>query len=112
MHNAFTELREEGAGAALGWLEALAERVGADKVWEWIASRTQFAMEKAGDLTDSLSTWESFSTLDARPIGEAVARVVATEFEEALSTTDQLLQSIADFETTAHRKEPNFVPVV
>ena len=112
MQNAFNELREEGAGAVLGWLEALAERVGADEVWEWIASRTQFAMEKAGDLTDSLSTWESFSMLDARPIGEAVARVVATEFEEALSTTDQLLQSIADFETRAHRREPNFVPVV
>ena len=107
MQNAFDELREEGAGAVIGWLEALVERVGAEKVWEWVASRTQFAMEKAGELTESLSTWDSFITLDAGPIGEAVARVVATEFEEALSTTDQLLESIASYRSDAHRKMPN-----
>ena len=110
MQNAFDELREEGAGAVIGWLEALAERVGAEKVWEWVASRTQFAMEKAGELTESLSTWDSLNTLDAGPIGEAVARVVATEFEEALSTTDRLLESIADYRSDAHRKIQDPVP--
>ena len=107
MQNAFNELREEGAGAVLGWLDALAERVGADKVWEWIASRTQFAMAKAGELTDSLSTWDSFISTDAGSISEAVARVVATEFEEALSTTDQLLESIAEYRSNARRQIPN-----
>lgn len=110
MQSAFDELREEGAGAVIGWLEALVERVGAEKVWEWVASRTQFAMEKAGELTESLSTWDSFIMLDAGPISEAVVRVVATEFEEALSTTDQLLESIADYQSNAHRKMPISAP--
>ena len=106
MRNAFNELREEGAGAVVGWLETLAERVGADTVWEWIASRTQFAMEQAGELTASLAEWDSVLDLDVGAIGEAVARVVATEFEEALSTTEGLLENISVYQRSAHRKDP------
>ena len=106
MQNAFGELQAEGGGAVIGWLDALAERVGADQMWEWIASRTQFAMEKAGELTNSLSDWDSYKALDTGAIGEAVARVVATEFEEALSTTEGMLESINDYRENAHRKEP------
>ncbi len=106
MRNAFNELREEGAGTIIGWLETLAERVGADTVWEWIASRTQFAMEQAGELTASLADWDSVVKFDVGAIGEAVARVVATEFEEALSTTEGLLESISDYQRNAQRLDP------
>ena len=102
MRNAFNELREEGAGTIIGWLETLAERVGADAVWEWIASRTQFAMEQAGELTASLAEWDGVLDLDVGAIGEAVARVVATEFEEALSTTEELLKNISAYQRNAH----------
>lgn len=112
MESAFDELRDAGAGTIIGWLEALADRVGADTVWEWIAAQTQFAMEKAGELTDSISVWDSFLTIDTGAVGEAVARVVATEFEDAISTTGQLLQSIADYEKSAHRREPDLAPAV
>ena len=112
MQNVFGELQAEGAGAVIGWLEALAERVGADQVWEWIASRTQFAMERAGELTNSLSDWDSFRSLDTGAIGEAVARVVATEFEEALSTTEGMLESINDYRENAHREQPISAPAV
>ena len=104
MQNAFDELREEGAGAIVGWLGALAERVGADEVWEWIASRTQFATDKAEELRDSLAQWDNLLEFDAGAIGEEVARVVATEFEEALSTTEGLLQSISEYGDSANRK--------
>ena len=107
MQDAFSELQEEGAGAILGWLEALVERVGADQVWAWIASRTQFTLEKAGEMTDTLSDWEGLLDFDTGTIGEAVARVVATEFEEALSTTEGLLDSIADYGSTANLKMSN-----
>ena len=73
MQNAFDELREEGAGAVVGWLEALAERVGADEVWEWIASRTQFATDKAEESRrDSLAQWDNLLEFDAGAIGEEV----------------------------------------
>ena len=104
MQNAFDELREEGAGAIVGWLGALAERVGAEEVWEWIASRTQFATDKAEELRDSLAQWDNLLEFDAGAIGEEVARVVATEFEEAITTTDELLQSISEYGDSANRK--------
>ncbi len=106
MRNAFNELREEGAGTIIGWLETLAERVGADTVWEWIASRTQFAMEQAGELTASLAEWDGVLDLDVGAIGEAVARVVATEFEEALSTTEGLLEDISVYQRNVQRNDP------
>ncbi len=112
MQNVFGELQAEGAGAVIGWLEGLAERVGADQVWAWIASRTQFAMERAGELTNSLSDWDSFRSLDTGAIGETVARVVATEFEEALSTTEGMLESINDYRENAHREQPISAPAV
>ena len=105
MENAFDELRDAGAGTVLGWLEAIADRVGADAVWEWIASQTQFAMEKAGELTDSVADWDDFLKIDTGAVGEAVARVVATEFEEALTTTEGLLERITDYQASAHRQE-------
>ena len=76
-------------------------------MWAWIASRTQFALEKAGEMTDTLSDWEGLQDFDTGTIGEAVARVVATEFEEALSTTEGLLDSIADYGSTVNLKMPN-----
>lgn len=105
MENAFDELRDAGAGTVIGWLEALADRVGADTVWEWIASRTLFAMEKAGEFTDSIADGDNFLTIDTGAIGEAVARVVATEFEGALSTTEGLLERISDYQASAHLRD-------
>ena len=104
MINAFKELREEGFGSGLGWLDALAIRVGADNVWEWIATRTQFIIDKTGEITDSISDWDVLAEFDAGAIGESVARVVATEFEEAITTTDELLQSISEYGDSANRK--------
>ncbi|MDE0181206.1 MAG: hypothetical protein OXL39_07660 [Caldilineaceae bacterium] len=103
MRDAFDELREEGAGAIVGWLEALAKRVGVDEIWKWIATQTQFAMESAGELKESLANWDRQLEFDVGAIGEAVARVVATEFEEAISTTERLLESVAGYRKSVHR---------
>ena len=104
MINAFKEIREEGFGSGLGWLDALAIRVGADNVWEWIATRTQFVIDKTGEITDSISDWDVLPEFDAGAISESVARVVATEFEEAITTTDELLQSISEYGDRTNRK--------
>ena len=104
---AYDELREEGSGSVLGWLDALAKRVGADNVWEWIASRTQIVIDKTGEITDSISDWDVLAEFDAGAIGESVARVVATEFEEAISTTEELLQGISEYRNSANRKNAN-----
>ena len=111
MQNAFDELREEGAGAIVGWLEALAERVGADKVWEWIASRTQIVIDKTGEITDSISDWDVLAEFDAGAIGESVARVVATEFEEAIATTEELLKGISEYRESANRRDVGSVSI-
>ena len=69
-----TNCREEGSGSRLvGWLDALAKRVGADNVWEWIASRTQIVIDKTGEITDSISDWDVLAEFDAGAIGESVA---------------------------------------
>lgn len=107
LSNAFNELKDEGFSSVLKWLEALARRVGADNVWEWIATHTQFVIDKAGEFTDSIAESEFLEEFDAGAIAESVARVVATEFEEAISTTEGLLQSIDDYRPSAYRRSRN-----
>lgn len=107
LSNAFNELKDEGFSSVLRWLEALAKRVGADNVWEWIATHTQFVIDKAGEFTDSIAESEFLAEFDAGAIAESVARVVATEFEEAISTTEGLLQSIGDYRASAYRRSRN-----
>ena len=103
LSEAYNQLREEGAGSVLEWLEALAKRIGADNVWEWIAANSQVVVEKAGEFTGSLADWDDLLEFEAGAIGEAIARVVADEFEEALSTTEELLQGIGDYGQKAFR---------
>ncbi len=105
--NAYNELKDEGFSSVLKWLEALAKRVGADNVWEWIATRTQFVIDKAGEFTESVAESDFLAEFDAGDIGESVARVVATEFEEAISTTEGLLQSIGEYRESAYRRARN-----
>ena len=103
LREAYNQLKEDGAGTVLEWLEALAKRVGADEVWEWIATNAKFVVVKAGELAVSLADWDYQLEFDADAIGETVARVVATEFEEAISTTEGLLESVSDYRKSVHR---------
>ena len=112
LSNAYNELRDEGFDSALGWLEMLAKRVGADNVWAWIADGTQFVMDKAGEITGSLADWDGLAEFDSGAIGESVARVVASEFEEAIATTDELLQSISEYRKSAYRRGDNSLSIV
>ncbi|MXX23951.1 MAG: hypothetical protein F4Z82_00690 [Caldilineaceae bacterium SB0668_bin_21] len=105
--NAYNELKDEGFSSVLRWLEALARRVGADNVWEWIATHTQFVIDKAGEFTAPLAESDFLEEFDAGAIAESVARVVATEFEGAISTTEGLLQSIGDYRASAYRRSRN-----
>ena len=102
MRNAYNELKDEGFDSVLERLQALAKRVGIDNVWESIATRTQLVMDRAGELADSITDWENLSGFDAGVMGEAIAHVVASEFEGAISTTEGLLKSISDYRDHSH----------
>ena len=62
-------------------------------------------MEMAAELSDSIADGDNLLTIETGALGEAVARVVATEFEEALTTTEGLLERITDYQASAHRQE-------
>ena len=112
LSNAYNELRDEGFDSVLEWFEALAIQVGADNVWAWIADGTQFVMDKAGEITGSLADWDGLVEFDSGAIGESVARVVASEFEEAIATTDELLQSISEYRKSAYRRGDDSLSIV
>lgn len=105
MRSAFNEIKEEGFDSVLGWLQALAEQVGMDNLWKSVADRTQLVIDRAGELADSVADWETLPHFDAGALGEAVARVVASEFGEAISTTEGMLESISDYRERAYRSK-------
>lgn len=93
---ALTEMLNNIEGNPLRVVWAWIERMGG-AAWSWFASQTQVVQEKAGDFVYALKTWDYLPDLDVVEVGESIVRVVASEFGEAVSATDELLRSINDF---------------
>ena len=118
--NLFKDAEENVLNVMLDWVAAMADRVGIEKAWEsavefvqqlgiartwvWFAAQTQAVTGKADDLASTLNTWEyqSKANVSVNAIRKSIASVVTSEFQDAISTSKELLQSIDDFRRNAN----------
>ena len=120
LRRAFKDAEENVLNVVWDWIAATADRVGIDRAWElavemvqrlgidralvWFASQTQAITGKAADLTSALKTWDYLPAVDVNvnAVKESIADVVTSEFQDAISTTEELLRSIGDYRKNAN----------
>ena len=120
LRSMFKDAEENVLNVVWNWIAATADRVGIDRAlelavemfqqlgidraWVWFAAQTQAVTGKAADLASTLKTWEYQSEVDVKvnAIRESIASVVTSEFQDAISTTEELLRSINDFRRNAN----------
>lgn len=73
--------------------------MGIYSAFAWFASQTRAVTNMTSYIISSLSFWQydSYVKADKKAIKESIADVVATEFETAIATTNDLLRSIDEF---------------
>ena len=120
LRSLFKEAEENVLNVVWDWIAATADRVGIDRAWElaveivqwlgidramvWFASQPMAIKGKAADLTSALKTWDYLPEVDVKvnAIRESIADVVTSEFQDAISTTDEFLRSISDYRKNAN----------
>ena len=120
LRNLFKDAEVNVLDVVLDWFNTMADQLGIDRAWElavemvqrlgidralvWFASQTQAITGKAADLTSALKTWDYLPDVDVNvnAVKESIADVVTSEFQDAISTTDELLQSISEFRKNAN----------
>lgn len=122
---------KEGFSSVVGdWVAATADLFGIDRAWEmaialvqrlgldgaltWFAAQTDALTRKAADLTTDLRSWDNLpeAAVDVSYIRESIASVVTAQFQDAISTTDELLRSIDDYRKGASLKAADSLLVV
>ena len=88
-----------GIDWAWAWAVAILRRTGIDDAFAWFASQTKSVTSIAAGFMSSLLTWKYYSYVEVKKddIEKSIADVVATEFEAAISTTNDLLHSIDNY---------------
>lgn len=84
---------------AWAWAVWILRRMGIYSAFAWFASQTKSVTNMASNIISSLSSWQydSYVKVDRDDIEKSIADVVTTEFEAAISTTNDMLRSIDDF---------------
>ena len=114
----FREAEENVLNVVWDWISMTADRVGLDKAWEiavafiqqlgvdrafvWFAAQTEAFRRRSGDVASFLKRWDYQLEVDEGGIRESIAGVVTTQFQDAISTTDELLRSISDIRKDAN----------
>ena len=129
LRNLFKDAEENLPNVVWDWIDSMADRFGVDRAWEmavaivqglgidkalaWFASQTKAVTSKTADLMSALSSWDYLPDVDARvtDIRASVADVIASEFQDAISTTEGLLNSISDYRKNANSKAANSILV-
>ena len=90
-----------GIDWAWAWAVEILRRTGIYNIFAYFASQTMSVTSMATDFISSLLSWNYYSYVEVKKddIEKSIADVVATEFQEAISTTDDMLRSIGDFQT-------------
>lgn len=98
--------RSFGFDWAWAWAIWILRRMGIYSAFVWFASQTKSVTNMASVIVSSLSLWQydSYVEVNKADIKKSIADVVATEFQTAISTTDDLLLSIHDFRSVSRRK--------
>lgn len=122
LRNVYEEAEGNVLDVVWGWVVAMADRVGLDTAWKsairiirtlgvdqawvWFAEQTQTVVGKAAGVASTLSSWDYESDLDedVDSLRESIATVISSEFQNAISATDELLRSIGDYRKNANHK--------
>lgn len=125
LRSLFEDAEENVLGVVWDWVVSMADRFGVDRAWEmavefvqglgldkalvWFKSQTKAVTSRTADLMSALSSWEYLPDVDAgvNDVRESIASVVASEFQDAISTTEGLLNSIGDYRKNANLNADN-----
>jgi len=120
LRSAYKDAEESVLNVIWDWVVAMADRVGLDTAWEaaikivrtlgidrawaWFAARTQTVAGKAAGIASTLSSWdyELGVDVDMDSLRGSIATVIASEFQNAILTTEELLRSIGDYRKIAN----------
>ncbi len=127
LRNLYEYAEENVLNVVWDWVVSMADRVGVDRAWEmavefvqglgldkalvWFKSQTKAVTSRTADLMSALSSWEYLPDVDAgvNDVRESIASVVASEFQDAISTTEGLLNSIGDYRKNANLNADNSI---
>lgn len=95
-----------GIDRALELVVGLIQQAGVDKAWVWFAAQTQEVTDNAANLAAALKNWDYQSEVDAKINGmrESIAGVVTSEFQDAISIAEGLLNSIHEYRKNANQR--------
>lgn len=95
-----------GINWAWSWAVEILRRAGIYNAFAWFAAQTVSVTSMASDFISSLLSWNYYSYVEVKKddIKKTIADVVATEFQTAISTTDDLLHSIDEFRSVNRLK--------
>lgn len=127
LRRAYKDAEENVLNVVWDWVVAMADRVGLDTAWEaavtivrtmgierawaWFAAQTQSVAGKAAGIASTLYSWdyEIGVDLDIDSLKGSIATVITSEFQDAISTTEELLRSIGDYRKNANSKVANSI---
>ena len=122
LRNVYKDAEGNVLNVVWDWVVAMADRVGLDTAWEsaigiirtlgidrawaWFAAQTQTVAGKAAGIASTLSSWdyELGVDVDMDSLRGSIATVITSEFQDAISTTEELLRSIRDYRKNANQR--------
>ena len=122
LSSAYKDAEENVLNVVWGWVVAMADRVGLDTAWEsaieiirtlgidrawvWFAAQTQTVAGKAAAIASTLNSWDYELGVDVNvdSLRGSIATVIASDFQDAISATEELLRSIGDYRKNANPK--------
>ncbi len=125
LRSLFRDVEESFLSVVWDWIAATSDRVGIDRAWEmaaalvqrlgldralvWFASQTKAVTGKTAELASALKSWDYLSEVDVEvsALKESIASVVTSQFQGAISTTDELLRSINNYRKEANLQVPS-----
>ena len=122
LSSAYKDAEENVLNVVWDWVVAMADRVGLDTAWEsaieiirtlgidrawvWFAAQTQTVAGKAAAIASTLNSWDYELGVDVNvdSLRGSIATVIASDFQDAISATEELLRSIGDYRKNANPK--------
>ena len=122
LSSAYKDAEENVLNVVWDWVVAMADRVGLDTAWEsaieiirtlgidrawvWFAAQTQTVAGKAAGIASTLNSWDYELGVDVNvdSLRGSIATVIASDFQDAISATEELLRSIGDYRKNANPK--------
>jgi len=122
LRRAYKDAEENVLNVVWDWVVAMADRVGLDNAWEsaiavvrtlgierawaWFAAQTHTVAGKAAGIASTLNSWDYELGVDMEldSLRGSIATVITSEFQDAISTTEELLRSIRDYRKNANHR--------